>query len=111
MTDMKVEELQELINDNEDLWYEFCGDFPKGTINQYISFKKIYEEVDYIDIKPYSHNLISINLEIISKDKTESYNYAYKFGKTRNEIVDYIILKWGLDEKGWGHLVKTDEKD
>ncbi len=48
---------------------------------------KIHYEKEYVDIQPYSHNLIGLYLQIISK------NYNQEFS-------NYIIKKWLLD-LGW----------
>ena len=51
---------------------------------------KIHEEAVWVDIKPYSHNLISIYLRILKE----------KFSLCDDEIAD-VMEEAGLDEKGW----------
>ena len=48
----------------------------------------ILEEKAWVDIKPYSDNIISSALRIIDE----------KFGK---EIVNDVIVSMGLEELGW----------
>ena len=48
----------------------------------------IKNEVPFIDVKPYSHNIISISLRAIAKE----------WGK---EEANKAIKKFGLDELGW----------
>jgi len=56
---------------------------------------KIEAEVEYVDVKPYSHNLISIYLRQISKE----------FG---DEVVNRIIDDFELESLGWTK-VESDE--
>jgi len=51
-------------------------------------YARIEEEVEFVDIKQYSHNIISCNLRIISKEF--GYNKA-------NEAID----EFGLTSLGW----------
>jgi len=48
----------------------------------------IKKEVPYVDLKPFSHNIISIGLMIIAKE----------YGK---EEANKAIRDFGLDELGW----------
>lgn len=41
-----------------------------------------------VDIKPYSHNIISLNLRIIAEE-------------FRQDIANTILLDYGLDKMGW----------
>lgn len=50
--------------------------------------KEIKEQADWVDIKPYSHNIISIGLRAIAK----------KWGK---EEANKTITELGLDTLGW----------
>jgi hypothetical protein len=54
-------------------------------------YARIEREVEFIDIKQYSHNIISLNLRIISKEF--GYNIA-------NEAID----EFGLTLLGWSHV-------
>jgi len=50
--------------------------------------QQIADEIDYVDIKPYSHNIIGCVLRIIDRDYgTEEANNA--------------VREFGLDEMGW----------
>ena len=48
----------------------------------------IEKEIPYVDIKPYSHNIISLTLQMIAKE----------FGQ---EVANEAIAELGLDELGW----------
>jgi len=50
--------------------------------------EEIAAQVDYIDIKPYSHNIISIVLTRVSKVHG-------------NEETNKLIDKFGLEDYGW----------
>ena len=49
---------------------------------------KINNEKNHVDVKPYSHNIISMYLESISK-------------KYNQEFSNYIIKNFGLVDLGW----------
>ena len=55
---------------------------------------KILNEIPYLDIKPYSHNIISLTLQMIEDD----------YGV---EVVRGIIKDFKLDEKGWGYILEA----
>lgn len=57
--------------------------------------EKIENEVEWIDIKPFSHNIIGLSLTALQ----ENYNW------TDEDIAD-LVFQLGLDKKGWGHLVR-----
>ena len=51
----------------------------------------IENEVEFVDVKPYSHNIISLNLRIA----------AEKFGDgAANELID----EFGLESLGWSKV-------
>ena len=54
-------------------------------------YARIEREVEFVDVKPYSHNIISLNLHTICKEF--GYNKA-------NEAID----KFGLISLGWQHI-------
>ena len=54
--------------------------------------RKVVEEIPYIDVRPYSHNIISLNLRIIEQ----------KFG---TRAVEAIIEMTDLRDLGWGHII------
>ncbi len=58
--------------------------------------KKIAEEVPYIDIKPYSHNIISCYLKSIMDD----------FGI---DVFNETLEKFDLEEKGWRKIKMIEE--
>ena len=49
---------------------------------------KILEEIPFIDIKPFSHNIISLELRIIAEE----------YGQ---DVANKIIQDYKLDERGW----------
>ena len=49
---------------------------------------KILHEIPYIDIKPFSHNIISLELRLVSE----------QFGQ---DVANQLIEDIGLDTKGW----------
>ena len=59
---------------------------------------RIKEEIPYVDIKPYSHNIINLLLETLSE------NYG-------DEEVLKVIRTTALRSLGWGeHLQMTEEE-
>ena len=54
---------------------------------------KIKEEIPYVDIKPYSHNIISLELRILGE------NYG------QEEVIS-LIKSTRLKELGWGYLLE-----
>jgi len=61
---------------------------------------KIYDEIDFVDVKPYSHNIISIWFRILEE----------QYGK--GEVVE-IINNTDLYDAGWGWIVDEywEERD
>jgi len=59
-------------------------------------FNKISNEVPYIDIKQYSHNIISMCLEQIYKE-------------IGIDKLKEVVKIQGLDKKGWGYLLDIEE--
>jgi len=58
--------------------------------------EKIKQEIPFIDVKPFSHNIISLELRLLEE----------KFGE---EEVYNLINSTDLKYKGWGHIVlETD---
>eukprot|EP01043_Picozoa_sp_COSAG02_P079592 COSAG02_NODE_18498_length_935_cov_0.991627_1_plen_82_part_00 len=56
---------------------------------------KILHEIPYIDIKPFSHNIISLELRLISE----------KYGiHTANQVIE----DFALDVKGWHKIIPSD---
>jgi hypothetical protein len=56
--------------------------------------KDIEEESKWIDIKPFSHNIVTFGLRVLSE----------KFGWDDDRIRQ-VVLSNHLDQKGWGYLV------
>jgi len=49
---------------------------------------KILEQREYVDVKPYSHNIIGINLRIIAKE------FGYKEANKTIEELELDALGW-----------------
>jgi len=58
----------------------------------------IAEESRWIDIKPYSHNIVGLSLRIL--DETHKYD---------EEKIKLVVKTFGLNKKGWGYLVGEEE--
>lgn len=57
----------------------------KGTKARLAEIKeRIDKEIPFIDLKPYSHNIISLNLRLIAQE----FGYA-----TANEVIDELDLR------------------
>ena len=54
----------------------------------------IYKEIPFVDIKQYSHNIISLKLQLLDEMGQE---------ELARKIIRDTILKY----KGWGHILKT----
>ena len=63
-----------------------CDQMAQKELNEAI--KTIKQEIPFIDKKPYSHNIISIQLQLIDK----------KFGK---DVVNNVIIDNHLRCYGW----------
>jgi len=55
--------------------------------------KNIKKEIPYVDIKPYSHNIIGLELEILARDYGE-------------EEVHNIVKNTKLKDLGWGYILE-----
>ena len=83
--------------------YDWDGDlefykFETGVEKVDNIIKSIMENIPYIDIKPYSHNIISCNLEHLSK-----------LGYNDTLCIDIIRLT-PLIDLGWGSIVKNHDE-
>jgi len=58
---------------------------------------KIKEEIPFVDIKPYSHNLIGLELELL----------AETFGQAE---ANKVIRETPLKDLGWGWVLGEEEK-
>ena len=59
---------------------------------------KIDEEIPYIDIKPYSHNIIGLQLDMLEK-------------LTNEDNIKKVVKEKGLDKLGWGHILEEEEEE
>lgn len=55
--------------------------------------EKIKQEIPFVDIKPFSHNIISLELRLLEK----------KYGE---EEVKNLIKSTKLKDLGWGHFIE-----
>ena len=104
---------------DDDLWDEFCYYFGssenqaewltknmgkllkekvKDEWKRFQALRSIDREIPYVDIKPYSHNLISNYLRMLAGDDNKL---------TSKEDMNKIIVEKGLDKLGW-ELCKLD---
>ena len=61
--------------------------------SEYIKIiKTIKKEIPFVDIKPFSHNIINLELQILSE----------KFGEDK---VKQVISETKLKHLGWGHIL------
>jgi len=58
---------------------------------------KIKEEIPFVDIKPYSHNLIGLELELL----------AETFGQAE---ANKVIRETPLKDLGWGWVLRVEEE-
>ena len=65
--------------------------FAPQNENEIKTLLTIAKESVFIDIKPYSHNTVSLNLHIL--EKTHHYN---------DDKIKLVLKFLGLDKKGWG---------
>ena len=61
---------------------------------------RVATESRWIDIKPYSHNIVGLTLRILA----EQHNYD-------KEKIKLVVRTFGLHRKGWYYLLKDKEKD
>tara|TARA_R100000426_G_scaffold86684_1_gene68776 strand:- start:1120 stop:1317 length:198 start_codon:yes stop_codon:yes gene_type:complete len=54
---------------------------------------KIKKEIPYVDVKPYSHNIIGLQLNVL----------AEKYGQ---EEVEKIVRETNLKNIGWGYILE-----
>jgi hypothetical protein len=54
---------------------------------------KIKKEIPYVDVKPYSHNIIGLELNVL----------AEKYGQ---EEVEKIVRETNLKNIGWGYILE-----
>lgn len=69
-------------------------------VNTLEELRQVIEtEIPFIDIKPYSHNIISITLRIINDEYGEQ------------EAVNIIADNYELQEQGWGYILEETKCD
>jgi hypothetical protein len=61
---------------------------------EFENLMRIGKEIKFVDIKPYSHTIIGLTLNILS----ENNNYD-------DEKIKLVVKTFGLDKKGWGYLL------
>ena len=54
----------------------------------------IENESKYIDIKPFSHNIVGLELQMLS----EQFNYT-------NAQIKEVVKKYNLHKKGWAYVL------
>ena len=76
--------------------------FAPQTQNELFELMSIANESKFIDIKPYSHNIVGLVLRILSE--------TYKYDDNKIKLV---VRVFGLHKKGWGYLLEDnqDSKD
>jgi hypothetical protein len=57
---------------------------------------KIKKEIPYVDVKPYSHNIIGLELNVL----------AEKYGQ---EEVEKIVRETNLKNIGWGYILEKNK--
>jgi len=86
----------DLIKIEQKLILYFHKDTKHISISMALSKQEIISnikaEIPFIDIKPYSHNIISLNLTFLEE----------QYGK---DEVKKIVKETRLKHKGWGHLI------
>lgn len=60
----------------------------------------ILKEVRWIDIKPFSHNIVGLELQMLA----DQHGYDDK-------KIALVVKTFGLDKKGWMHLIKIAEDE
>ena len=63
---------------------------------EFENLMRIGKEIKFVDIKPYSHNIIGLTLNMLS----ENNNYD-------DEKIKLVVKTFGLDKKGWGYLLNN----
>ena len=73
---------------------------PNETEKKYMNMmEKVENEIPYIDIKPFSHNIINLELRMMEE----------LVGEER--VVEFIRNNKYLMEKGWGWIVKNWDEE
>jgi hypothetical protein len=82
------------LTENQRCWGNLIDEeFPNTTAEQKKCLLSIAREVDFIDIKPYSHNIVGMELGFLDKA-----------GFDKQKIKEVVKL-FGLENKGWKYLL------
>lgn len=82
------------LKENQRCWGNLIDEeFPDTTAEQKKCLLSIAREVDFIDIKPYSHNIVGMELGFLDKA-----------GFDKQKIKEVVKL-FGLEDKGWKYLL------
>jgi hypothetical protein len=82
------------LTENQRCWGNLIDEeFPDTTAEQKKCLLSIAREVDFIDIKPYSHNIVGMELGFLDKA-----------GFDKQKIKEVVKL-FGLEDKGWKYLL------
>lgn len=85
------------LTSNQRCWGNLIDEeFPDITAEQKKHLLIIAKEVDWIDIKEYSHNIVGLELRILDE------------GGFGNDKINKVVKLFGLDKKGWGYLLDCD---
>lgn len=97
-TEEEEEEEEEWsLKENQRCWGNLIDEeFPDITAEQKKCLLSIAKEVDFIDIKPFSHNIVGLELRILDEKGFD------------NDKINKVIKLFGLEEKGWGYLLDRD---
>lgn len=97
-TEYETEEEEEWsLKENQRCWGNLIDEeFPDITAEQKKCLLSIAKEVDFIDIKPFSHNIVGLELRILDEKGFD------------NDKINKVIKLFGLEEKGWGYLLDRD---
>jgi hypothetical protein len=102
LTEYETEEEEEeeeewSLKENQRCWGNLIDEeFPDITAEQKKCLLSIAKEVDFIDIKPFSHNIVGLELRILDEKGFD------------NDKINKVIKLFGLEEKGWGYLLDRD---
>ena len=95
---LKSKKMELMKNHIVDVSEEFAK-FETGVEKVDKNIMYILENIPWVDIKPYSHNIINISLRILSK----------QLGNDKLSID--IIRETPLKDLGWGHWVKKHDEE
>lgn len=89
------EEKEWSLLENQRCWGNLIDEeFPDITAEQKKCLLNIAREVDFIDIKPYSHNIVGMELGFLEKAGFDKFK------------MKEVIKLFGLEDKGWRYLLE-----